>query len=75
MESTREIHHASERLRSHLARYQWLTAVGIGQDQDRPCLVVYASRLGPTEQSMIPESWEGFRVILRRMALPRPLYH
>lgn len=75
MESIREIHHASESLRSHLAHYRWLTAVGVGQYQDHPCLVVYASRLGQTEKAIIPKSWEGFRVVYRRMAALRPVYH
>lgn len=75
MASKHDIRSAGESLRRHLAHHRWLTAVGVGRDQEQECLFVYASRLSHSEKSAIPECWEGFRVIPRRMSVPRHAYH
>ena len=68
-----DIQSAGDSLRRHLERFNWLTAVGIGADQERECLFVYARQLNPTIRSLIPNEWKGFRVIPRRMTLLRPI--
>lgn len=75
MASAHDIFMAGENLRRHLARHRWLTAVGVGRDRDQDCLYVYASQLTPTVKAVIPDRWEGFRVVPRRMDIPRPAHH
>ncbi len=75
MTFTHDIRSAGENLHRHLARHRWLTAVGVGRDQDQDCLFVYASKLTPTVKAVIPDCWEGFRVVPRRMGNLRPVHH
>ena len=63
---------AAQHLLRHLAGNPWLTTVGVGSEGGQECLFIYASRLGKAERSAIPDEWEGHRVIVRKMNLPKP---
>lgn len=65
---------AAQNLSQHLAVNTWLTTVGIGSEDGQDCLFVYVSRVGKAERSAIPDEWEGYRVIVRKMSMPKPTH-
>ncbi len=48
------------------------TAIGLHPESKEPCFFVYLSSLAKAEQ-IIPQEWEGFRVVVRKADRPEPL--
>ena len=67
------IREAAISLHASLERFPWCIAVGIGIVGETSGLIVYVSRNNPQVRQNIPDVWEDFPVIFRRMSRPVPL--
>jgi hypothetical protein len=67
---------AAQLLQSHLrekCRAAWLTAVGIGETNGSPCIIVYVRRAVPKQTAFLNNGWYGFPVVIEKMGTPRLL--
>jgi len=67
------ISEAAESLQQYLRRPEWLTGIGIGEHNGKPCIVVYVRRANPKEADFLKAGWQGFPVVIERMGRPRLL--
>jgi hypothetical protein len=62
---------AATHLYEKLSGHRWLTSVGVTQEGD-PCLVVYVSVPPARVAKDIPQQWEGFPVVPRKLGHVSP---
>ena len=48
-----------------------ITAVGVGENEGSPCIVVYVKRVKNADIAFLKDGWKGFPVVVRRMGSPR----
>lgn len=58
---------AAQHLYFHLSQYAWLTSVGVGLENGKECIYVYASRSIPSSNNHLPSQWEGYPVLVKRI--------
>ena len=66
------IHEAVKDLREHLGRPPWLSAIGVGEKDNQPVIVLYLTSTKPRLPSL-EEGWEGYRVIFHEFGSFAPL--
>jgi hypothetical protein len=64
---------ATRSLQSYMQKFPWLTAVGMGKDGERDVLFVYVTSTRHRELENLKNGWEGFPVVIEKMAAPRPI--
>ncbi len=64
---------AASKLHARLKGSPWLTAVGVGEHGGSPCIFVYVKSLNRPELAFLQNGWQGFPVVVRKMASPRVL--
>lgn len=69
--TTGEIRRAADALSTYIGRPPWRVAVGTGLENGRFVLIVYATKLREARRA-VPTEMDGFPVIVKRMAHPRP---
>jgi hypothetical protein len=65
------IENAAKLLHARLQGSSWLTAVGIGEHEGAPCIVLYVKTTRGADLGFLQEGWEGFPVVVRKMKSPR----
>lgn len=58
-----DIHQAAKDLREHLGRPAWLSAIGVGEQDDRPVIVLYLVFKPKRRPAVLDKGWEGFPVV------------
>jgi hypothetical protein len=71
MGSDMSVEEAATLLHSQLRAFPWLTAVGVGETQGTPCIVIYVKSLNSADLDFLKDGWEGFPVVVRKMGSPR----
>ncbi len=69
----RDVHQAAKDLREFLGRPPWLSAIGIGSQDDRPAIVLYLVYPPKPKPRFLDEGWEGFPVLTREFGSFAPL--
>lgn len=67
--------HAATLLYEKLRQFPWLTSIGVGADHGRPCLYVYVSSRRNSPELDRLTNWNGYKVIVRLMAIRSPRQH
>jgi hypothetical protein len=69
------IYEAAELLQRELRERQtpWLTAVGVGERNGRPCIILYVRRAGASDINLLKRGWKGFPVVIKKSGSPRLL--
>jgi len=62
---------AAKSLQTRLQGAPWLTAVGVGEDAEIACIVVYVKNVKDAELGFLKGGWQGHPVIVRKMGSPR----
>lgn len=65
------IEEAAKLLQARLQEFPWLTAVGVGEAEGTPCIVVYVKSRKDAKVDFLRDGWEGFPVVVRKMGSPR----
>lgn len=65
------IKQAAKLLRSRLQDAPWVTAVGVGEQDGSPCIVLYVKTLTGIKTDFLDQGWKGFPVVVRKMGSPR----
>ncbi len=65
------VENAAKLLQTHLQGSPWLTAVGVGESEGTPCIVLYVKNLKGANVEFLKEGWKGFPVVVRKMGSPR----
>ena len=64
------IREAALQLQAQLQGSPWLTAVGVGEHEGSPCIFVYVKSLNRPGLAFLQNGWQGFPVVVRKMASP-----
>jgi len=51
----------------------WFTAVGVGKEQGRDCIVLYVRRRDPEVSGLDSQDWLGYPVVVRKASAPQLL--
>jgi hypothetical protein len=62
---------AASALRARLHDAPWLTGVGVGERDGRPCIFLYVKSPKREELGFLEDGWHGYGVEVRRMGTPR----
>lgn len=62
---------AARLLHARLQGSPWLTAVGAGEHEGAPCIVLYMKTTQGVDLEFLQRGWEGFPVVVRKMKSPR----
>lgn len=65
------VEQAARLLQSHLQGAPWLTAVGVGENEGTPCIVLYVKTVKSADVEFLKGGWKGFSVVVRKMGSPR----
>ena len=63
---------AAHSLHTALQDFPWFRMVGVSVIDGNDGLIVYVSRSNKAVKRQIPDTWEGFPVVFRRMSQPTP---
>lgn len=68
------IQEAAESLQNRLEKHDWLTAVAVGEINDRPAIYVYLKYAVKSAEldSLKRDGWMGYQVIVERVGTVRP---
>lgn len=66
-----DIEEAASTLRDRLSDASWVTGVGFGEHDNRPCIFLYVKSPKRDEVRFLEDGWQGFPVEVRRMGSPR----
>jgi hypothetical protein len=70
-ESNMTIEEAAKLLQARLQASPWLTAVGVGDAEGTPCIVLYVKSQKDAKVDFLRDGWKGFPVVVRKMGSPR----
>jgi hypothetical protein len=59
-------------LQQHLNYPEWLTTIGLGEAEGRPCLFVYVNNMSLARKADIPPGWQGIPVNIKYMGTIHP---
>jgi hypothetical protein len=62
---------AAKLLQAHLHAAPWVTAVGVGEENRTPCIVLYVKTLSGVNLDSLRQGWQGYPVVVRKMGSPR----
>jgi hypothetical protein len=65
------IHEAAAQLQTQLKERPWLTAVGVGVHDGVESIFVYATTPSKVDSSLSAKGWQGFPVVVKKMAKPQ----
>ncbi len=58
-------------LKEYLNNPEWLQVIGIGSDDESPCIYVYANKLRPA-RALVPNTWCDVPVKIRKLGKLKP---
>ena len=67
------VEQAAKLLRSHLQGEPWVAAIGVGEENGAPCIVLYVKTTKRLNLDDVRQGWNGFPVIVRKMGSLRLL--
>ena len=67
-----DVQKAARSLQEKFRDEPWLLMVGTGEADGHPSLFLYVRSTEKVPSSLPREGWEGFRVVVRKMGVPRP---
>ncbi len=59
-------------LKTHLNNPEWLQIIGIGLDNDEPCIFVYVNKLN-LARNLVPSIWHNIPVKIRKIKKLNPV--
>ena len=59
-------------LQAFLGYPNWLTFIGVGEADGKPCIYLYVNRNKHIPRSDIPDTWRGIPVKVQRIGKIRP---
>jgi len=65
------VEQAAKLLQSHLKSSPWVTAVGVGETDGNPAIVLYVKSMKSADVEFLKDGWKGFPVVVRKMESPR----
>jgi len=66
------IEQAAAELRERYRDASWISAIGIGQQNGRSCIFLYARSLVAAKAQFPDGNWQGYPVVIRKMGPVRP---
>jgi hypothetical protein len=69
----KDIQQAVKDLREYLGRPPWLSAIGIGEEGDKPVIVLYLTSPSKPNLPMLEAGWEGYKVVFHEFGSFAPL--
>jgi hypothetical protein len=63
---------AAQELLNRLQGVRWLTAIGVGQEDQKECIFLYVKSLrqAKAETAFLTDGWQGFPVVIKQMGVP-----
>ncbi len=67
------IHEAVKDLREYLGRPPWLSAIGIGEEDHQPVIVLYLTSSAKPRLPSLDAGWEGYKIVFQEFGSFAPL--
>ncbi len=69
----KDIHDAVKELRERLGRPGWLSAIGVGEENGKPIIILYLTTSTRPRLPWLNDEWEGYKVSFFEFGTIAPL--